>query len=145
MKTINKLLVIVTALCLSACATTDNVKLTTRTQPIGVPLIYSPSPPKIDRPDLPHLKLTPDDTKVDGKVVQAYAASVQALLGYSEQLESVISNYKDINDSYAQVRAKLVADWKASTGVDITVQDPTQKTVPAPTSSVPPVSDLVHK
>ncbi len=130
-----KYLVLLT-LVLAGCATTDNVKLTTKTVPVAVPLIYSPLPPVVARPDLPHLLITPADAKVDGKVVQAYAASVKALLDYSEQLELIISNYKNINDAYAQLRAKVIADWKTNTGVDITVPDPT---LPAnPPSGLPP-------
>lgn len=136
---------LVATLALAGCATTHDVKLTTKAIPVAVPLIYSPAPPVISRPDLPHLTMSQPDQKVDGKVVQAYAASVEALLDYSKQLEQIVANYKDINDAYATLRSKLVADWKANTGVDITIPDPTlPTTAPKPTTVVvPPVGDLV--
>lgn len=120
-----KLAVAVFALALAGCATTHGVDLTTKTIPVAVPLVYSPAPVAIPRPELPHLLLTPEDAKVDGKVVQSYAASVAALLGYSKQLEKELANYKDINDAYAALRQKLIEDWKKNTGVDITIADPT--------------------
>lgn len=143
---------------LSACATTRDVHLVTKTIPVAVPLIYSPAPPVVVRPDLPHLTIVTVDQKVDGRVVLAYAGSIQALIGYSEQLEDIIAQYKTINDSYAQLRTKLIADWKTNTGTDITIADPTtgaitskSGTTSVPTSttlgtpvSVPSVGDLVN-
>lgn len=126
-----KLFVLIAVLALVGCATTDKVVLTTKTVPVAVPLIYSPAPVAIARPALPHLTISPTDEKVDGKVVQAYAASVEALIGYAKELEKELDNYKQINDAYAQLRAKLIADWKNNTGVDITIADPTvPKTAP---------------
>ncbi len=134
---------------LAGCASTShNVNLVTKSIPVAVPLIYSPAPPVVTRPDLPHLTITPEDSKIDGKVAQSYAASVEALIGYSEQLEDIIAQYKAINDAYAALRAKLIADWKANTGVDITIADPTVPVTAMPTKPitkavVPPVTDLV--
>lgn len=120
-----KLIVLIAFLALAGCATTDKVTLTTKTIPVAVPLIYSPAPVAIPRPTLPHLAISPADERVDGKVVQAYAASVEALLGYAKEMEKELANYKDINDAYAELRTKLIADWKTNTGVDITIADPT--------------------
>lgn len=151
MVTLKKLLVLLlVCVVLAGCATTDKVTLTTKSVPVAVPLIYSPAPPVIPRPDLPILTVPAADQKVDGKVAQAYAASVEALLGYSKQLEQALANYGDINTAYAGVRDKLVADWKANTGVDISIADPTIPVKPAssaPTPAapvVPPVTDLVN-
>lgn len=140
-----KLTIVLIALLAIGCATTRDVKLVTKTIPVAVPLIYSPAPPVVTRPSLPHLTITPSDSKIDGKVVQAYAGSVEALIGYSEQLEDIIAQYKDINNAYATLRAKLITDWKTNTGTDITIEDPTvPKTVPKTTvPTVPPVGDLV--
>ncbi len=138
-----KILLIIAALGITSCATTHDVKLITKTEPVAVPLIYSPAPPVIARPDLPYLLLTPTDEKVDGKVVQAYAASVEALIGYSEQLESIVAQYKDINASYTTLRDKLVADWKTNTGTDISIPDPTGTVAPPTKTVVPNVGDLV--
>ncbi len=145
----NILALVVLSVTLCACATTHNIKLTTTTVPVAVPLIYSPAPPVVARPSLPYQTMSPADQKVDGKVAQAYAASVEALLGYSEQLELIISQYKDINQAYAQLRTKLIEDWKTKTGTDITVPEtpalstlPSKPTTSAPTPVVPSVSDL---
>jgi len=135
-------------LILAGCCSTDKVVLTTKTIPVAVPLIYSPAPPVVPRPDLPHLSLSAADQKVDGKVVLAYAASIEALIGYSEQLEQIIANYNDINAAYATLRTNTIATWKTNTGVDITIPDPTvpATSTPAPTKPVvPPTGDLVTK
>ena len=118
------LLCTITLLVLTGCCA-PNAVITTKCVPVGVPLIYSPMPPVIERPVLPHQVITPDDEKSDGKVVESYAASLQALIGYAEQLEQVIAEYKRINQAYAVLRDKLIKDWKDQTGVDISVGDPT--------------------
>jgi hypothetical protein len=131
MKNILKLAAVVAIFALAGCATTHGVKLTTNTIPVAVPLIYSPAPVAIPRPELPHLTLTPEDGKVDGKVAQAYAASVAALIGYSKELEKELDNYKKINEAYGDLRKKLIEEWKQNTGKDITIADPTiPKTTP---------------
>ncbi len=130
MKIISTLTLILLFATLAGCATDSHVDLTTHTIPVAVPLVYSPAPPATVRPELPHLTIKPEDEKVDGKVVQAYAGSIEALLGYSKELEKVIENYKSINEAYAAVRQKLIDDWKKKTGVDITIEDPT---IPKPT------------
>jgi hypothetical protein len=151
LKTLGILIVVAT---FAGCATTKDIKLTTTTVPVAVPLLYSPAPPDITRPDLPHLHMTPADEKIDGKVVQAYAASIQALLGYTTQLETIVAQYKDINQSYAGLRQKLIEDWKTKTGTDISVPEtPALSTLPTtptktPTTSakpvVPSVGDLAR-
>lgn len=126
MKIITYIALILLITTLMGCSTNpSNVKLTTNTVPVAVPLVYSPAPPTVTRPDLPHLSIKPEDEKVDGKIVQAYAGSVEALLGYSKQLEKIIQNYKSINEAYTAMRQKLIEDWKKQTGKDITIPDPT--------------------
>ncbi len=144
MKNILKVLAI--SVLLAGCASTNhNVTLTTKSVPVAVPLIYSPLPPVVTRPNLPHLTISPTDDKIDGKVVQSYAASVEALIGYSEQLEDIVAQYKQINEAYAALRAKLITDWKTNTGVDITIADPTTPpvTVLPPKALLPPVVPAV--
>lgn len=126
-----KALALAFVLILSGCSTTQH--LTTKTVPVGVPLLYSPAPAKIDRPELPHLTMTPEQLSSDGEVVKHYAASLQALLGYSEQLEKQLSLYQDIHDAYAEQRAKLIKQWKEKTGEDIVIENP-----PEPTPSTHP-------
>lgn len=117
------LALIATAILLAGCATTQHFQITSKTIPVGVPLIYSPAPPTVNRPQLPITTIQKTDS--DGVVVKKYAASVQALLGYSEQLEKIVQNYKNINQAYSVQRQKLIEKWKQKTGTDITVPDPT--------------------
>lgn len=115
-----KLIAIVAVLALAGCATNPNkIEITSNVKPISVPIIYSPEPPVVARPTLPHLTMTPDQILSDGEVAKAYAASVAALIGYAEQLEDIVSQYKDIHDSYNDLASKVAADWKAKTGTDL--------------------------
>lgn len=154
-----KIFAVLIILSLAGCCPQNKITITTKTVPVAVPLLYAPAPPVLARPTLPHLTISPTDEKVDGKVVQSYAASVEALIKYAEELEKITANYKNINDAYASLRAKLIEEWKANTGVDITVEDPTVQTdekgavtIKPPaikpttpeTAVVPPVGDLVN-
>lgn len=120
---VKRLLILLAALMLASCATTQHVKLVSRVEPIAVPLIYSPAPPKISRPTLPITTIKPTDS--DGVVVKKYAATIQALIGYSEELEKIVQNYQHINQSYSVVRKKLIEQWKKKTGKNLTIPDPT--------------------
>lgn len=123
-----KLVILIAVLALAGCASNPNkIDITTNVKPIAVPILQSPAPPVVTRPDLPHTTVTASD--VDGEVVKKYAASVEALIGYSEQLEDIIAQYKTIHDAYIQKAAELAADWKAKTGTDLQVP-------PEPTAAV---------
>lgn len=126
------ILILITVLTLSGCGVLKTKpNITTDVKPIAVPIVYSPAPPVVARPELPHQTITPEKLKIDGEVVKSYAASIQALLGYSEQLEAIIAQYGTIHDAYAEKAAQLVADWKAKTGTDLKIPtDDTKITVP---------------
>ncbi len=100
-------------------ANPQKIQIVSTTKPIGVPILYSPAPPVITRPDLPIKTMTPAQLKVDGETAKAYVASVQALIDYSEQEEDIVAQYKKISDSYINLRAKLANDWKSKTGQDL--------------------------
>lgn len=116
------LLILIAIFALAGCASNPNrINITSNVKPIAVPIVYSPAPPVVERPTLPHLVMTPDQVLSDGEVVKAYAASVAALLGYSKQLESIVKQYKDIHDSYSALASKIAEDWKAKTGTDLQI------------------------
>ena len=119
-----KYLTTIIAICmLAGCATTQHVQLVTKVQPIAVPLIYSPAPPVVTRPVLPIDTIKPTDSP--GVVAKKYAATIQALIGYSKELEKIVGNYQHINQAYASVRKQLIAKWKKKTGKTLTIPDPT--------------------
>lgn len=65
-----------------------------RTVEVEVPVpVDCPAPPAIARPVLPIAELAPDSTPAD--VLRAYAATVEALMGYSIELEEVLKGYSD--------------------------------------------------
>ena len=135
-----KILITLSAvLMLAACATNPNkITITSDVKPIAVPIIYSPEPPVVTRPDLPHTTVAASDA--DGIVVKKYAASVEALLGYSEQLEDIIAQYKNIHDQYGALASQVASDWKEKTGTDLQIPaapDTKVTAKPAPTLVIP--------
>jgi len=127
-----KSVILLAVLALAGCASTCNI--TTKTVPIAVPIMYSPAPPVVARPVLPTDSLTA--TSADGDVAKAYAADVQALLGYSLELESIVAQYKTISDKNANVAAQAAANWKAKTGDTLVIPaQTTTVTVPAPATT----------
>lgn len=114
------IITLVAVLALAGCATTP--KLTCNVKPVAVPIVYSPAPPVVARPVLPITTITKTDS--DGVVVKKYAASVQALLGYSKQLEDIINQYQNIHNSYGALSSQVASDWKAKTGTDLQVPPP---------------------
>ncbi|RJP17895.1 MAG: hypothetical protein C4529_13880 [Deltaproteobacteria bacterium] len=57
--------------------------------PVAVPC---PAPPRVVRPHLPISDLRPTDSP--DNVVRAYAASVETLIGYARELETILSGYR---------------------------------------------------
>lgn len=57
--------------------------------PVAVPC---PAPPATVRPHLPISDLRGTDSP--DNVVRAYAASVEALIGYAKELETILSGYR---------------------------------------------------
>lgn len=113
-------------LALAGCASNPN-KITSDVKPIAVPIIYSPAPPTVARPELPHSTVSAADS--DGMVVKKYAASIEALIGYSEQLEAIIKQYQDIHNSYSQLASHVAEDWKAKTGTDLQIPNTPDTTI----------------
>ena len=67
-----------------------------RTVEVEIPVaVDCPAPPAIARPALPIAGLTPDSQPAD--VLRAYAATVEALMGYSLELEGVLDGYRETN------------------------------------------------
>ncbi len=134
---VKTLATLVAIIALAGCATNPNkVTITSDVKPIAVPIIYSPAPPVVTRPDLPHLTITTTDS--DGVVAKKYAASVEALIGYSEQLEDVIKQYQAIHDSYNTLATQVASDWKAKTGTELQIPaQPTNTVTAKPAPTVP--------
>lgn len=64
-----------------------------RTVEVRVPVAAEcPAPPSLVRPALPIADLTPESQPAD--VLRAYAASIEALMGYSQELETVLDGYR---------------------------------------------------
>ncbi len=57
--------------------------------PVAIPC---PAPPKVSRPRLAVGSLLPDSAPAE--VVRAYAASMEALAGYAERLETILDGYR---------------------------------------------------
>jgi len=136
---VKKLVTVVAILLLTGCATGPRrIQITSDVKPIAVPIIYSPAPPVVARPDLPHSTIVAADS--DGEVVKKYAASVEALIGYTEQLEDIVAQYKKIHDSYGTLASQVASDWQAKTGtvLQIPAQPDTVVTAkPLPTPVIP--------
>lgn len=65
-----------------------------RTVEVEVPVaVDCPAPPPLVRPALPIADLTPDSQPAD--VLRAYAATVEALMGYSVELEVLLNGYRE--------------------------------------------------
>lgn len=129
---VRKFVTLVAVLALVGCATNPNkINITTDVKPIAVPIIYSPAPPVVTHPDLPFSTITSADS--DGMVAKKYAASVEALIGYAEQLEDIVKQYQTIHDSYSSLASQVAADWKAKTGTDLQIpSQPTDKVTSKP-------------
>jgi len=64
-----------------------------RTVEVRVPVAAEcPAPPSLVRPALPIADLTPESQPAD--VLRAYAATVEALMGYSLELEELLAGYR---------------------------------------------------
>ena len=65
-----------------------------RTVEVEIPVaVDCPAPPAIARPALPLADITADSSPAD--VLRAYAATVEALMGYSLELEGLLDGYRE--------------------------------------------------
>lgn len=58
--------------------------------------------PEVNRPILFTEQLTEDDKKVDGRLVQAYALTLQQLILYTEELETILEFVREQNRDYVR-------------------------------------------
>lgn len=77
------------------------------TQVQYVPILYCPDPPTVVRPELPIHNMSPEQKRVPGEVAKHYKATVRSLLGYSEDLESIIRYYNEADKEYEDLRLEL--------------------------------------
>ena len=94
---------------LTACVSTP-IKVKTEVQETLVPVLYSPAPPIILRPELPIHQITDEELKEDGMVAKYYKATIKTLLGYSQELEEALGEYGKINKAYEEERKNVEAD-----------------------------------
>ncbi len=95
------------ALFLAGCAGTQPIKINTMVKETYVPIMYSPAPPAIPRPDLPIHQMTDAELKQDGMVVKYYKATIKTLIGYSNELKKALDEYGDINEAYKAEADKI--------------------------------------
>lgn len=88
-------------LFLSGCGG-QPIKFTTDVKETLVPIVYSPAPPDIVRPELPIQQMTDDELKSPGNIVKYYKATVKTLIGYSLELEKALNEYDKINKAYKE-------------------------------------------
>ena len=88
-----------TAVVLGGCAGMETRPLSTQVVEINTPILYTPRPPILDRPDLIIHELSPAERNNPGTVAQFYKATLLQLLGYVEELESVIDGYTTISNT----------------------------------------------
>ncbi len=98
-------------LLLTGCAS-DPIKFNTSVKETFVPIIYSPAPPVIERPELPIHKISAEQLKEDGEVVKFYKATIKTLIGYSKELKKALYEYNKINKSYKAQEDKLKEKFK---------------------------------
>lgn len=85
----------------------EPIKINTDVKEIYVPVIYSPAPPVIKRPELPIHSMTETELTEDGTVVKYYKATVKALMGYAKELENALDEYDKINKAYEEERKTI--------------------------------------
>jgi hypothetical protein len=123
-----KQVILITIIALAGCASTPS-KIITQTIPQAVPILYCPAPPVITRPILPSDSIVSSTS--DGDVAKDYAASMQALLGYSVQLEDIVAQYTNIHNAYTALEAKVASDWKSKTGTELEISIPATPITPS--------------
>jgi hypothetical protein len=103
-----KLILLGFVLMLVGCGSAP-IKVNTEVKETLVPVLYSPAPPVIKRPELPIHQMTGEQLKEDGEVVKYYKATIKVLIGYSEELRKALGEYDKINKAYDEERKKLEA------------------------------------
>ncbi len=78
------------------------IKFTTDVKETLVPIVYSPAPPEIVRPELPIQQMTDEQVRSPGAIVKYYKATVKTLIGYSMELEKALAEYGKINKAYKE-------------------------------------------
>ena len=93
---------IFTLFVLTGCGILDKRTLTTEVVTVKVPVVYSPKPPVIIRPDLIIHDMTEAQKNNPGTLAQYYKGTVIQLIGYTEELESALDEYRKISDELSE-------------------------------------------
>jgi len=93
-------------LLLVSCGS-NPIKVKCEAKETFVPILYSPAPPTIKRPDLPIHRITNEQLKNDGIVAKYYKATIKTLIGYSKEMEKALAEYDKINKAYKAEEDKI--------------------------------------
>lgn len=100
---------------MTGCATLTDRTITTQTVKVQVPVLYTPEPPTLIRPDLAIHDLPQGARDNYAAIARHYKVTIIQLLSYVEQLELTLDNYQLISDTLDQTGV-LIDD-----GIDIVV------------------------
>ena len=98
-KMIRVLSIAMVAVLLSGCGSLGKRELVTQTIKVQVPVLYSPTPPILIRPDLAIHELPAGARDNYAQIARHYKITVIQLLNYVEQLEIVLDDYKLISET----------------------------------------------
>ena len=83
---------------LTGCGLIGQRKVTTEAVTVKVPVVFSPKPPVIIRPDLVIHDMTEAQRNNPGELAKYYRATIIQLIGYSEELEDALNEYLIISE-----------------------------------------------
>lgn len=83
----------------SGCSALGERTIATQTVKVQVPVLYTPTPPVLIRPDLAIHELPSGARNNYAQIARHYKITVIQLLNYVEQLEIVLDDYKLISET----------------------------------------------
>ena len=111
-----KILLTAVLVLLTACGPSNNVKY----QDVATPVYIVPAPPVVTRPALVTDTLTPAQRAQPGVVLQAEQASWAQVMGYIEQLETIVQKYGQLS---VESKKNLDAFLAAHPEMKVTAKD----------------------
>jgi len=87
------------ATLISGCSALGDRTIATQTIKVQVPVLYTPTPPVLIRPDLAIHELPSGARNNYAQIARHYKITVIQLLNYVEQLEIVLDDYKLISET----------------------------------------------
>jgi hypothetical protein len=102
-------LIILCCILLSGCSIFDR-PIKTEIQQVKIPVMVCPKPDMPDRPELLIHNIPMDDLESPGKIVKYYEATIQQLLFYSYELETLMKVYQNLNTNDVINDSELKSD-----------------------------------